>query len=198
MKNILISGSAATAIVAIALVLAPGNATASPVKTLASMKSALARAVQSGELTFNASVSDNGTITVTGLLDGQPFPADIPLVVQSQHKGNTYDVKVTADLSPASYSSISYGNDQSTLELIPKDKGNDRLEIRLDPLSLNPISWTSFTKDSEGWKVKDHGGYKPKTTGAPDPSSTATVTAHMRIIVAPHQSASLSIKSNGN
>ena len=144
MKKILISSTAITAVIATGLILAPGLAHASsPISTFNQMRSALAAASKTGEMSFTASVSNKGAVTVTGTLDGQPLPPDLPLNVAVARTPNSYDIKVTADLSPGNYSSIAYGKDHLTLELTPKNENNHRYEIALDPKSMKPVSWKS-------------------------------------------------------
>ncbi len=197
MKRILISSTALTAIVAAALVLTPGSANAStPAGALKLMRSALAAAARSGELTFSASIDGNGAVTVTGTLDGQPLPKDVPLNVSVVHSADSYEITTTADLSPAGFSSIRFGKDHSTLELVPKKAKDHRIEIGLDPSCMKPVSWTSYTKSNGEWKADAHFDYKPKETGKPAADAPDVVTAHMTIKMSPGQSGSISIQKN--
>jgi putative zinc finger protein len=213
MKKLLISTSAITAIAAGTLLLVPVLATAStPAATFKAMRAALAGAAHSGELTLSALVTNDGQVTAYGLLDGQPLPAEVPLQVDVKHSGNEYDITITADLSPANYSSIKFGKDQSTLELTPKNAPGHRVEIALDPTTDKPKSWTTFEQfpysvpldpsartpsPSGAWKQMSHIEYAPKATGKPAAESSNKITAHITMIVGTAGGASKAIKNNG-
>jgi len=196
MKKILISSSALTAAIIGAVLLAPGTAQATtPLNAFKAMRSALAGAVRSGELRLTGSVTGNGTVTVSGTLDGQPLPPDIPLLVNVDRHENVYDITITANLAPSNYSSIKYGKDPSTLELVPKDSPNKRIEVGLDPVTSKPKSWSSFSKVEGLWKPTGHYDFKPKATGKPKVDDTDIITAHMKMTIASGPAA-MSVKGN--
>jgi hypothetical protein len=182
MKTILISSTAVTAIVGAALVLAPGMATAStPLATFNGMHAALAAAAHSGELAISCLVTKDGLVSASATLDGQPLPSSTPMNVHVDRDGDTFDITVTVDMSPSNYSSIKFGKDHSTLELVPKGSKNDRIEIGLDPTSLLPKTWTSYEESNGAWKVMSQRDYSPKATGKPSVSSSEPIVARIKV-----------------
>ncbi len=198
MKKILYS-STAVAAVALAMVLAPEFAKGStPLGTFNGMRSALAAAAQSGELSLTASVQAGGSVTVSGTLDGQPLPSDIPLHVKVNTQGGSYDIDVTADLSASNYASIKFGKNKNTLELVPKDKPDRRIEVELDPKTLKPTTWTALDYKDRAWKTASLCTYHPKATGKPAPQGGLAITAHIHIVVTPRQNGSVPVRKTDN
>jgi hypothetical protein len=181
MKRILISSTLVTAAFALALIVLPtrANASSTPLRTFKAMRSALAAAVRSGELQLTASVSQGGVVDVSGLLDGKPLPPDVTLNVDTKRDGDTYYITVTADLSDANYSSISFGKDRSTLELVPKKAPNSRIEVALDPKTSKPKSWTAMKRENGAWKAGSHCEYNPKPGKAASPDDSTPIVAHI-------------------
>lgn len=192
MKRIMISTTAVTVCAAAALVVLPRTADATtPAATLKAMRAALAGAVQTGELTLSASVSAEGKVTVSGTLDGQPLPPDVPLHVEVQHTGKLYDIKITAEFAPENYSTVRFGKDHSTLELIPKGTPDHKFEVALDPKTQKPKSWTCFDRVGGAWKAVGHYSYQPKAADKSSVDDSKPIMAHVKILVNPGQNASI-------
>jgi len=145
MKKILFSSTAIAAALIGALVLVPGRAQGATAKEkFVSMRSALAKAAREGELTVSAVVSKGGMSSFSVLLDGSPLPPDVPVAVSSTDDGKFIDYTVSIDLSEANFSSIQFGKDHNTLNLVPKGKPGNLDVVRLDPKSSKPIEWSTF------------------------------------------------------
>ena len=152
MKRILISTTAATALIASFLVLTPRAANAStPVEKFKKMRAALAKAMQSGELKIDLTASKDGVVEVTCTLEGKPLPKDFPLYVETSREGNVMTVDVTADLNPENYSTIRYGKTQDTLELVPKADPNSKSEVVIDRKTMKPTSWRTMVSKDGLW-----------------------------------------------
>jgi hypothetical protein len=184
MKKILISSTAATALLAAFLVMAPRSANAStPLEKFNSMRAALAGAVKNGELTLNVTTDGKGVVTVTGTLDGAPLPAGFPLQVESTIDGKVVDVEVTADLSPENYSTIKYGKNENTLVLVPKANPKTKSEIVLDPKSMRPKTWTTLSAKDGLWEEVSKSEFHPKASAKPMPKSPTAIHAHIKMYI---------------
>jgi hypothetical protein len=185
MKKILISSTAVTAFVAMALLLTPRTANAStPAEKLNSMRAALARAAQSGELTLNLSSDNKGAVTVTGTLDGAPLPPDFPLHVDVTRTANYIDAHVTADLSPEDYKVLQFGRDENTLVMVPKASPSKKIEVGLDPKSMKPNSWTTWENlGGTTWKETSATKYKPKPAAKPKDGDDTKIDVKVRMYI---------------
>lgn len=185
MKKILISSTAITAFVAAALLLTPRTASAStPAEKLNSMRAALARAAQSGELTLNLSSNNKGVVTVTGTLDGAPLPPDFPLHVDVTRTANYIDARVTADFSPEDYKVLQFGRDQNTLVMVPKASPGKKIEIGLDPKSMKPNSWITWENiGGSTWKETSATKYKPKPATKPKDGDDTKIDVKVRMYI---------------
>lgn len=187
MRTILISSTLVTAVVAMALFIAPSRLQAATAhEKFVSMRTALTKAFRDGELTISATLVNPSTTTLTVLLDGSPLPPDVPVnVAADRHDGYT-DYTVKIDFSDGNFKSISFGKDENTLKLVPKASPNLTDIVRLDPKTGKPLSWTEFKEGSTqpvttiNYKGKAIGRTHSPSSAAPTPSD-GVVTAHVRI-----------------
>jgi len=145
MKKILFSSTAVVAVLAGALVLVPGRAQGSTAKEkFASVRSALAKAARDGELSVTVlmTATSIGSIKVT--LDGHELPPDVPMKITSVDHGDAIDYTVLIDLRDSNFSSIKFGQDRNTLNLVPKGKPGNLDVVHLDPKTGKPIDWTTY------------------------------------------------------
>jgi len=183
MKRIAISTTAVTALVLATALFVPRSANAStPVESLKKLRSALATAMHDGELTLNATADKNGSVTISGTLDGNPLPDDFPMTVHVTHEGNVSDIHVTVDLSPDQFKSIEYGADKQTLLLTPKNKSGVKYSVGLDKTSSAMKSWTTLVADKGAWATKSKRVYQPKATSAPKADSDVVADVHIKIM----------------
>lgn len=196
MKRILVSSSALAAMFATALLFTSTTAKAdSALSLFKSMKSSLAYAARSGEVTFTASVDGKGGVTVSGKLDGVDLPTDFPMHVSVIRTGEVYDITVNAELSPANFSSITYGNDDTTLRLVPKGHDDQKIEVGVEPTNHRILSWTSYRKVDGAWKQVAHNTYKAPSKALPSKETSSSVLAHIKIDATPNSNGKISIGS---
>jgi hypothetical protein len=197
MKKILISSTAATALVAAFLVMAPRSASAStPLEKFNKMRAAIGMAMENGDLTLEVTSDARGVVTVTGVLDGAPLPADFPVLTTVKRDGDFLDVKVHIDLSPDNYSTIRYGRDQNTLIMVPKANPQAKTVVGLDPKSMKPESWTTLLHESgNSWKEISRAAFKPTTSAKPTSGTPFAMNAE--IIMRVGSNASIGVHSDG-
>ena len=195
MKKYLFSSTAVAAAFVSALVLLPGQAHGSSAKEkFVAMRSALARAAQDGQLTISAIATNGGLASLTILLNGNPLPPDVPVTTTSKDVGDAIDYKITIDLSDNNFSSIKYGADQNTLNLIPKAKPSNIEVVHLDPKSGMPTNWSTFRSDqgtmqkissqsfNSGTSIKNGSAGNAESTNSKSAKpSDGLITVHMRI-----------------
>ena len=183
MKKIALSTTAVTALVAGVALLVPRSAGAStPVETLSKMRSALAAAARDGELTIVASADKSGNVHITGTLDGNPLPDNLPMTVHVTREGNVCDVGVRIDLAESAFSSIKYGKDDHTLVLTPKGQAGTQFQVGLDEKTMQPKTWSTWKADGSTWKMLSERTYKPRATKAPEKQSDVIADVHIKIL----------------
>lgn len=157
MKRILISSTALAAIFGGAILLVPGRAHATTAKAkFVSMRDTMRKLVQQGALTVQATAQPGREIEFTITLDGQPLPPDVPVNIEKQVADKYTDYTVTIDLSDSAFTSISFGADQNTLELVPKKAPDHRDVVQLDPKSGRPVSWLTKVLRDDDWAVQSN------------------------------------------
>ncbi len=205
MKRILITSTAAAAVLVGAIMLVPGRAEASNARAkFRSMRSALHQLVASGELTVAATTKPGGGADIVVTLDGKPLPPDVPMTVTSEDHGDFVDYTVTINLSDNCFQSIELGKDANTLELVPKAAPTHRDVVMIDPKSARPIGWTTLEVANGKRKQisnvvfydrhsnKTNYVFMPTGTSAETPNVEDTITVHLRI--GKGGSATLSVK----
>jgi len=195
MRKLLISSTAVTTLVVGTLLLVHLNATAStPLETFNSMRAAIAKAAHGGELTLSVTSTTGGTVTVSGKLDGEDLPPDFPIQTAVSRDGDTLDIHITLDMAPQNYSSIKFGKNQNTLELVPKAKPGEKILIGLDPTSMKPNSWTSMERRGTAWGIKERHAYTPKADSKP--AKNAEMAVNARVLMHLGQSATVTVSGN--
>jgi hypothetical protein len=150
MRKILVSTTLTTAVVAGAILLAPSQAHgATAHEKLASMRSALVRALGDGELSITGILTKDNDASFSVTLDGSPLPPDVPVKVQGEKHEGYSDYTVKIDFSDANFSSVSFGKDQNTLKLIPKASPDTLDVVSLDPKTGKPLTWTEYKLGSD-------------------------------------------------
>lgn len=140
MKKILISSTALTAVLVAGFLSLSGRASASSaIEEYNSMKAALIQAASKGELKISVKASPEGEVTVAGTMNGKTIPNGFPLKFTSTRDGDVLDVKVTVELAPTEYQSITLGADGKSLVLEPKGAKDGKLQIFIDPRTKAPL-----------------------------------------------------------
>lgn len=158
MKKILISSTALTAVLVAGFMSLSGRASASSaIEEYNSMKSALMQAASKGELKISVKASPEGEVTVAGSLNGKTLPSGFPMKFTKTRNGDVLDVKVTVELSPTEYQSITFGKDGKSLLLQPKGTKDGKVEVFIDPKTKAPIKVYRFHtgKGAANWKAGD-------------------------------------------
>jgi hypothetical protein len=194
MKRILISSTTlATIAVGALLIMAPRAQATGPLESFNMMRAGLVKAAKSGELSLTVLGKEDGSVEVTGTLDGQPLPPGFPIKTTATRDGNTMDIRIRVDLSPADYASLKYAPEEtlfeavpshnSTLELIPKSNPKEKILIGLDPTSKMLVSWTALERKGNDWKVKSTHQYKPKASTPPAKGDQTVLDARVRVYI---------------
>lgn len=172
MKKILISSTALTAILVAGFLSLSGRASASSaIEEYNSMKAALIQAASKGELKISVKSSPEGEVTVSGSMNGKTLPNGFPLKFTSTRSGDVLDVKVTVDLAPTEYQSITFGKEHNSILLVPKDSKNGKIQIFIDPKTKTPVKCVTVPtfiflgKDGKAvqWKAGASKEYSVKT-----------------------------------
>ena len=202
MKKILLSSTALAVVLITGVILAPSLAQGStPHEKFVKMRSALAQAAFTGEIQVSVTADKGGLASFSVLLDGNPLPPDVPIRTTSKEDGNVVDYTITIDLSGNNFSSMQFGKDQNTLNLIPKGKPGVVDVVHLDPKSAKPLDWSTFELKQGTLQPITSTSYKSTSNEAeaskPAGKSSDVITLHIRVSKA-SGSSSVIVKKNGN
>ncbi len=170
--------SAAAAIIAVSFFgLAPQIAQASTAKeTLSEMNLALAKASARGEIALNVESTTEGTVTVSGTMDGRPLPTTFPVETKVTRDGSdSVLIEITINFEVAVYESVSFGKDKNTLELVPNGALDKKLIVSLDPKTRLPLAVSSRVKTGSVWKETSRNVFKPRLSQAAAAAVAPTV-----------------------
>ena len=202
MKKILLSSTAVAAALIAGIVLVPSLAQgATPREKFVMMRSALAQAASDGEITISATADKSGLASFSVLLDGNPLPPDVPVNITSKEEANVIDYTITIDLSGNNFSSMQFGKDQNTLNLVPKGKPGLVDVVHLDPKTGKPLNWSTCAVKEGALQPLSTTSYKStsnvstaaKTTSQP----SDIITLHMKVSKGSGNT-TVTVKNNGN
>lgn len=166
MKKIALSSTTLIAIAVGATLLVPRYANAaSPLETFRKMRTAFAKAANRGELTIDIDSKTDGSVNVSGTVNGSPIPAGFPLRTEVSRDGDNLRVRVSIEIEPANFSSIGFGKDQSTLVLVPKGDPKQRIVIGLDGKTYLPKTWSALELSNKEWKSVSHPEFRGTSVG---------------------------------